>query len=344
MVDLVVAKIQNKRGLERDLPQPLDPGELGLCIDSGKMFIGAEPINGGFIALQALLKNSADQVIANDLFINRIVQLDLGAAPLAAPFTVDDIRQEIVNESGNGSPDEIIVVEDTVNETFRAYLGYRDIPTTPVTLPTFTNVIWLPNPASIVVRRFGQITNQTITDNLFNIGDLIDLAPETSPAATDDPYVVADIGAVTEILNKIYLDGSSTGLAHVLQNLEIITTFSDIAELAISPDQVISAVSFALSVTPNAVIDSFLIAESDSFTIEYSVTNETNYNRTGTLTIASTLTPSATSLSDRFTEINPNDISLIFDVVVSGINIDLRSTTTTAGLTLRTITRRWRSF
>ena len=42
MVDFTVSRIQNRRGKRRDLPQPLDPGEFGLCIDTKQLFIGAD--------------------------------------------------------------------------------------------------------------------------------------------------------------------------------------------------------------------------------------------------------------------------------------------------------------
>lgn len=48
---VIISRIQNRRGLKQDLPQPLRPGELGFAIDSRQVFIGADPndaISGGY--------------------------------------------------------------------------------------------------------------------------------------------------------------------------------------------------------------------------------------------------------------------------------------------------------
>lgn len=348
MAELVVAKLQNKRGLERDLPQPLDPGEIGLCVDSAKMFIGAEPINGGFISLQSDLKDVINVAAANELLNNRIVQVDLGAAPLTGIFDLDDLRQIIVTATADDDevPNEIIVMKDEVNSLYRAYLGYQDMPTHLPTATTPSDPVVLadldgffvgtPTP---VVRRFGSITGNIAPSNNFSVIGLLNLAAITPP----DFYVIADIGAVTEILNKIYLNGSSSGLANILQNLEILTAFGSAAETGLE-DQLIVAATFSIDDVPNDPVTSYIIADADSFAINYSVSNGGNYNRTGTLLISSTLTPATATLSDRYSEVNPGAIAISFNAVVTGSLVVIQSTTSEAGLTFRTVTRRWLSF
>ena len=41
----IVSRIQHRRGLKQDLPQPLRPGELGLATDSRQLYIGGDPTN-----------------------------------------------------------------------------------------------------------------------------------------------------------------------------------------------------------------------------------------------------------------------------------------------------------
>ena len=41
--DIIVSRIQHRRGLKQDLPQPLRPGELGLATDSRQLYIGSDP-------------------------------------------------------------------------------------------------------------------------------------------------------------------------------------------------------------------------------------------------------------------------------------------------------------
>lgn len=45
MVDnnIIVSRIQHRRGLKQDLPQPLRPGEIGLATDSRQVYIGGDP-------------------------------------------------------------------------------------------------------------------------------------------------------------------------------------------------------------------------------------------------------------------------------------------------------------
>lgn len=40
---VIISRIQHRRGLRQDLPQPLRPGELGFTVDSQQLFIGADP-------------------------------------------------------------------------------------------------------------------------------------------------------------------------------------------------------------------------------------------------------------------------------------------------------------
>jgi hypothetical protein len=43
VANVIISRIQNRRGLKQDLPQPLRPGELGFAVDSKQLFIGADP-------------------------------------------------------------------------------------------------------------------------------------------------------------------------------------------------------------------------------------------------------------------------------------------------------------
>lgn len=41
--NVIVSRIQNRRGLKQDLPNPLRPGEMGLATDSKQVYIGSDP-------------------------------------------------------------------------------------------------------------------------------------------------------------------------------------------------------------------------------------------------------------------------------------------------------------
>lgn len=40
---VIISRIQNRRGLKQDLPQPLRPGEIGFAMDTQQVFIGSDP-------------------------------------------------------------------------------------------------------------------------------------------------------------------------------------------------------------------------------------------------------------------------------------------------------------
>ena len=39
---IIISRIQQRRGLKQDLPQPLRPGEIGFATDSKQVYIGAD--------------------------------------------------------------------------------------------------------------------------------------------------------------------------------------------------------------------------------------------------------------------------------------------------------------
>ena len=43
--NIIVSRIQHRRGLKQDLPQPLRPGEIGVATDSRQVYIGGDPAN-----------------------------------------------------------------------------------------------------------------------------------------------------------------------------------------------------------------------------------------------------------------------------------------------------------
>lgn len=42
--NIIISRMQQRRGLKQDLPQPLRPGELGFAVDSRQVFIGGDPL------------------------------------------------------------------------------------------------------------------------------------------------------------------------------------------------------------------------------------------------------------------------------------------------------------
>jgi hypothetical protein len=72
---VIISRIQNRRGLKQDLPQPLRPGELGFAIDTGQLFIGSDPdLNIGSSRISVFEKTPNAQSTVSSIADNNIVR------------------------------------------------------------------------------------------------------------------------------------------------------------------------------------------------------------------------------------------------------------------------------
>jgi hypothetical protein len=88
----IVARLLNRRGSRLNLPQPLEPGELGWCLDTKQLFVGLDADNA-IAAIQAF--NNVDTSDVNDILNNYIVQIK-------SPW----IRLKTPTNPTSGNPDE----------------------------------------------------------------------------------------------------------------------------------------------------------------------------------------------------------------------------------------------
>lgn len=78
--EIIISRIQHRRGLRTNLPQPLRPGEIGFAIDTKELFIGADltdteaQIWNRSVQVEPIL--NADSIV-NGFLNNRIVKLSL---------------------------------------------------------------------------------------------------------------------------------------------------------------------------------------------------------------------------------------------------------------------------
>lgn len=68
----IVARILNRRGSRLNLPQPLEPGELGWCLDTKQLFVGLDSENA-IAAIQAF--NNVDMDDVNYILNNYVIQI-----------------------------------------------------------------------------------------------------------------------------------------------------------------------------------------------------------------------------------------------------------------------------
>lgn len=81
---VIISRIQNRRGLKHDLPQPLRPGEIGLTVDSRQVFIGsdsADLISSGYNKVLTFENTTGAKDTLNSIANNQIIA-----------FTVPHIR------------------------------------------------------------------------------------------------------------------------------------------------------------------------------------------------------------------------------------------------------------
>ena len=77
--NVIVSRIQNRRGLKQDLPNPLRPGELGLATDSKQLYIGAdtEIQAGAYNKILSLENTTGAQDAIKSIANNQIISLKI---------------------------------------------------------------------------------------------------------------------------------------------------------------------------------------------------------------------------------------------------------------------------
>ena len=96
-----ITRMQQRRGLHRDLPLPLKPGEFGLTTDTRELFIGNDTTDalGGIQNKTVQVGNVVDGYAhANSLLSNQIVEFTVKRSIVGpsqtgvGPFTVQKIH------------------------------------------------------------------------------------------------------------------------------------------------------------------------------------------------------------------------------------------------------------
>ena len=80
MANVIISRIQNRRGLKQDLPQPLRPGELGFAVDSRQLFIGADPddaISGNYNKISFFESTTNSKSITQSIANNNLISFTI---------------------------------------------------------------------------------------------------------------------------------------------------------------------------------------------------------------------------------------------------------------------------
>lgn len=362
MTDVIVSRIQNRRGLRQDLPQPLDPGEFGYCTDTGQLFIGADSTDGeGYASavIECYTPSTGSNNDANLIGETQIVQIswldeeefpseqtakDAAIADITAAETtiVSDYQDITVNEVT--TIDEDTGLEVIVYTVKSAFLGYLVAPASAPGLALGDERFFTDN-ALLPSNKFVQAT----------------LALDGAEYSVEDSYAIANV------INSVF---GAPGLVTVLQNIEVITDATSISDL-LSND--ITMKSTFININPTQTTAPQTIGElsydyeySDSFVIEYSISNgdvdpnvdnHYKYSRTGSLQITAGLTEEGAKIAQVTDSATETDFTtylfdLSFQAVVNEVDgVDLiqiqsitRTTDAPINMILSTNARRWKSY
>lgn len=95
MANIVISRIQNRRGRRENLPQPLLPGEVALTSDTGQAWIGQDPA----LALASIVVY-ADQLEAT---AQSIVDNNIAESQFDESFTATNFNSLVTDLTGSGS-------------------------------------------------------------------------------------------------------------------------------------------------------------------------------------------------------------------------------------------------
>ena len=280
MADLIVSTIQQKRGLRKDLPQPLLPGEFGFCYDTGQLFIGTEEDGARKLVLELFGDQAGSETMVNTTLLQS--QVYLVELPGTTVFTEADQAAVQFFKFVDPRPD---------GHYYRVYVAYTSAQET------------LPDFGSKPVVPVYDVTGEFIG------GSTKPLDQSTHVLVEDRTYSLDDTSAIADLLNKVYLyspyeDGP--GVVTVVQNIEVITEASpNLTNTQRKLLQIGETNIFAVPVT-----------EADSFFVDYSLLNrDATYSRTGSIHITNNTLEAG--ISDSFVEAGL-DTTLYFSALVTG--------------------------
>jgi hypothetical protein len=153
---IIISRIQNRRGLKENLPQPLLPGEIALTVDTGELWIGSDP-NQPPYGVRTYSAGLGDIGNAEDIVNTQIVSVKYTADLSQADF--DALLEYLTDPtalSNAGAPavslTEDDILWDGLSTIFIAAIGPPDIPAN--TINNILEAVELYGPFEVGVREF----------------------------------------------------------------------------------------------------------------------------------------------------------------------------------------------
>jgi hypothetical protein len=348
MADLLVSRIQNRRGNMVDLPQPLRAGEFGWCLDTGRLFIGSDD-DPGLVAsgvhIFANLIPTAQTILDENILI-----IDTSGATFDFATFVTDMGNpaNFPTVSGLGSPPATVeigsdnILEDSASNLVFVALTDDQKGAGAANVPSYqTDILAILVTQDAVNFIAGDITLAGATYTIGPEGTFSTATHETANALSElmnnvsDPVAIANTNLNIEVLT----DGN-LGLEDIIMNPTAFTLAATDVYPAIGTfaDFPITGITYDTALT-------------DTFLLEYSVYGDdgSNYiHMTGAMKISTLDSPQKVSMAEDFVrseDPDPLNGEIQFQPVISSGSVKLQySHNLPMSVDFKTTARRWLSF
>lgn len=289
MTDIIVSRIQHRRGKLVDLPQPLRVGELGFCVDSRQLFIGGDPAEMP-VGIQIL---PGQYLYAQSVMDNQILVFEFTSG-----FNIETLRTNL----------DLQVQDDRIQVDVGTLTGFVGLSVAQASVPAVVNAI------KAIIHATPNVVPLSATMGTgysVNIGDGSVVVPTHNISTS-----------IATILNSI---ADPVAVATSLLNIEILTEFSEID--AGAPPPVFAQFSLSASASFVPVGLTYSMVTQNAVNIDYTLHNSglSSVDAVGTLTIIGNTTTNISNVADDrnfSTTYSPAD-DIIFSSTVSSGTISL---------------------
>ena len=221
---VVVSRIQNRRGLKQDLPQPLRSGEIGLATDSRQVYIGGDASTSNTNKTVIYENTDNAKQIVDSLANNQIIS-----------FTVPHRRYNTSLDGLDGTakaftynPNNDVSATNSARDVFRSTVGAGNV----VSIESGTSfdaddLTVVKNGVQLTGNNTASAGTLTVEDYIFSAGT--SLGSDHTITFKTTPLTSDDIG-ITYYGNSAViraLDGASTSDANIKPTYNGLTNFYD---------------------------------------------------------------------------------------------------------------------
>lgn len=221
---VVVSRIQNRRGLKQDLPQPLRSGEIGLATDSRQVFIGGDEINSTLNKTIIFETTDNARQVVDSIANNQIIQFTVPHRRFNT--SLDGLDGTAKSFTYTGSTD--VSITDSSRDVFRSTVGAGNV----VSIESGAafdadDLTVVKNGIKLLPETNSQITVGTLTDNDYIFTSGTSLGNDHTISFKTIPLTSDDIG-ITYYGNSAViraLDGASNSDANIKPGYTTLTNF-----------------------------------------------------------------------------------------------------------------------